>query len=500
MKNGYIGLDIGTSGIKAVLFDHDGKQCGLESVECEIISSFEGMAEIDPEAVFHSAIAVMGSCIQKHVKNKYHLEAVGISCHMHSLLAVDKNGNPLGNAMIWADTRAKSQARKIEQNYDIGDLYLRTGCRVQHPMYPLSKLLWLKDNAPEQFKSAEKFITIKEYVLFKLFGEYIVDYTLAASQGFFNINTHKWDDFILNDILQLKESCFSKPVACDYILRGMKKSMASQLGIDAATPFVVGSGDGIMANVGCGVHDDTALSSTIGTSGAIRTLVKQPLLDHQMRTWCYSFTEDTWVAGGAINNGGIILKWLRETFRKQFEFDSMQLGENIYKLFDRFAAEIQPGSNGLIFLPYLTGERSPDWKAEVRGMMFGMDLSHSRKHIIRAAMEGVMYRLFSVYKVMEELNANAVQIRANGGYTKSDVWLAMQADIFNKEIHVSNVGEVSALGAAFTAMVAVGAVNSFKETLQGMKAVRVITPNQSNHEIYLNSYEKAMKLYEAVTN
>lgn len=498
MEYYFLGVDIGTSSIRAVLFDTTGAHLALDSIECSIISSFEGFAEIEPDSVFNSTISVISGCIGKSGIDRKHIAAMGISCHMHNLMAVDKSGNPITRLLIWADTRTTRESEFIKDNYNVDELYKRTGCRIQHPMYPLSKMLWYKNNDPDTFSKAYKFITIKEYIIFKLFGEYVVDYTLAASQGYFNIHKQEWDDFILDNVLGIARDKLSEVVECTHVLKGLKPEYANILGLDKDTPLVIGSGDGIMANLGCGVYDDTALSSTIGTSGAIRTAVNIPLLDSEQRTWCYSFTKDIWVAGGAINNGGIVLKWLRETFKKQFEHDAASYSESVYKLFDRFASEIPPGSEGLIFLPYITGERSPDWNASVRGLMYGLDYSHSKKHIIRAAMEGVMYRMYSVYEVMSGLRNNAKQIRANGGYIKSEIWMQIQADIFNKEILVSGVGEASALGAAYLSMVALGVIKDMKQLLPAMESRKVITPIEENHEVYKKVYELSKQIYNSV--
>lgn len=497
MSDFFMSLDMGTSSVRAVLFDEKGFQRHMESIECSLTASSAGRAEIDPDFIFDSCLKVIGNCVKNSPTGKYRLAGVGMSCHMHSLMLVDSRGRPLTNLMTWADNRAAGEAEYIAESFGAGELYTRTGCRVQHPLYPLSKLLWLKKNEPGIFNAACKYITIKEYVIFRLFGQYAVDYTLASCQGCYNIHTQKWDSRILNDILGVTEEKFSEVVECTHVFRGFRAEFEGVLGIPADTPFVIGSGDGIMANIGCGVCDDTSFSSTIGTSGAIRTAVDKPLLDPQQRTWCYSFTKDMWVAGGAINNGGIILKWLRDEFRKQFEYDAAD-GEGIYALFDRFAGEIPAGSEGLIFLPYLTGERCPDWNAGVRGLLYGLGYSHGRKHIIRAAMEGVMYRLFSVYEVLSALRNGTPQIKANGGYAKSDLWLQIQADLFNREVLVSEVTEASALGAAYMAMLALGAVGDIKSLLPAMKPRKAIRPIAENADAYRKTYETAMKVYNSI--
>ncbi|MFZ5986754.1 MAG: gluconokinase [Bacillota bacterium] len=495
MREGFIGLDIGTSSVRAVLFDTKGNQKYMSGAEYSMLSKEDGRAEFDPNELFDLTVRVIKDCTSNAKSLGMSVEGMGLSCQMHSLMAVDKSGKPLTNVMTWADVRALEEADFIKENYDIKELYKTTGCRIQHPMYPISKILWLKNNCQDIFNKSYKFITIKEYIIFRLYGEYVVDHTLAACQGYFNIRSFRWEGFILEEILGIGKEKLSEAVDCLFCFRSMKHEYLKAMGFDTDIPVVIGSGDGIMANLGSGVVDNEAFSSTIGTSGAIRTAVDRPLAAPYQETWCYPFLKDTWVAGGAINNGGIVLKWLKNEFLEQFKSDARGYKESIYRLFDRYASQVKPGSDGLIFLPYLTGERSPDWNAGVRGVMYGLSLNHGRKHIIRAAMEGILYRLFSIYEVLAGMNARGSKIIAGGGYAKSEVWLKMQADIFNKDIYITPVNETSALGAAYLCMAAVGAVGSLKELLPAMKVQHRIEPDIEVHELYKKVYKNAMEIY-----
>lgn len=507
MKSYFIGIDIGTSSARAVLFDNNGFQVSIDGREYSLDVSISGMAELNPDQVFDSVINVLRNCIKKAGIDKKYIYGIGISCQMHSLMLVDNKGDPLSRLITWADNRSKTEADTINDIYNASDLYNRTGCRTQHPMYPLSKLLWFKKNDPELFAKCHKFITIKEYIIFKLYGEYVVDYTLASCQGYYNIHRQNWDNHILDNIIGITSERLSEVVECTYILKGFKSELESILGIYKDTPLIIGAGDGIMANIGCGVVDSRSFSSTVGTSGAIRTASEKPLLDVNQKNWCYSFLKDMWVSGGAINNGGLVLKWFRDEFKNQFEQEATLSNMNVYELFDRYASEINPGSDGLIFLPFLTGERSPGWKSDARGIMYGLSYSHGRKHMLRASMEGVMFRLYAVYEVISALNPplqeasfnnSAASIIANGGYTKSDIWLQMQADIFNKKIAVSRVTEASALGAAYLAMYALGEVKDIKKLLPGMHTENIIFPSEENHLIYKKAYELSNQIYESI--
>lgn len=492
----FMGVDIGTTGVKAVIFDIRGTQAGISYREYPMICLEPGMAEIEPEIILDALVKVVRESIGQLDDRKINLKAIGLSTQMHSFLALDGEGGCITNVVTWADTRAIEQANGIRDNFDCKKMYFATGCRVQHPMYPLSKILWLKETRPEKFRNVRKVVTIKEYILFRMFGKYVIDFTDASASAFFDIHRFCWDDGILDEVLGIDAGMLGKPVECSFILEGMNKGLAAEMGVEPDIPVVIGSGDGILATVGCGCRDDSVASCSLGTSGALRVITDKPLLDPAQSTWCYCYTRERWVAGGAINNGGIVLKWLRNEYVKQFEHDMDKLGiSDVYKLFDRFASEICPGSDGLLFLPFLAGERSPGWKADAKGMISGLQLMHGRKHFIRAAMEGVIYRMYSVFEAIGRLDGNIRQIRASGGYVSSDVWLQIQADIFGMDIEVAQSGEAAALGAAYAAMNALGAVKD-GQLLPGMTPGRRIKPLKENLGVYKEGYRQFGELYK----
>ncbi len=495
----FLGIDIGTSSVKAVLFRQDGSVLNSGSRSCVLLSGSEGRAELDPDAVVRAFADAVGDCIRSMTGSSGTIAGVGLSCHHHSLMAVDRRGAPLTRLMTWADNRAVAEAEETGRMPGVEALYHRTGCRVQHPMYPLSKMLWLKKAMPDVFRNAAKFVTIKEYLLFRMFGEWVVDDTLASAQGFYDIHRHKWDPELVEGLIGISLDRLSAVVPCLHVLTGMTAEWAVQLGLQRDTPFIVGSGDGIMANLGSGVIDRASFSSTIGTSGAIRTTTDTPVTDPEGRTWCYAFTRDKWVAGGAINSGNIALSWLRREFGMQYG-EHRRDGEGLSQSMDRLADTVSPGSDGLVFLPYLLGERSPDWNVGARGMMAGLDFSHTRAHVVRAMMEGVLYRMSNVDDALSALVGGGGTLIASGGYANSDFWLQMQADLFGREVQVTGVTEAGALGAAFLAMVAIGAVPDMNRRLPAMLPTRSFLPRTEAVSAYQNWRTRADALYRALAD
>ncbi len=497
MRRVYIGADIGTSGVRAAAFDLSGEQIGFDYQEYNMICKEGGAVELSPEEIYKSFVDVIRGCVKKGRINPAGIQAVGLSAQMHSFMCVDKDGAPLTNLLPWADRRSLEESRLLEEEFDCHYFYRKTGCRFEHPIYHISKIRWFQKHQPELFEKVYKIVSIKEYILYKLFGEYLIDITDASTTAYFNIHTFQWDDEILSHVLHVKPERFGEPVDCNHVFNGLKQADASAMGILEGTPFVIGSGDGILANVGCGGVDNKTMSCTIGTSGALRIAVDKPVFDSKERTWCYCFTKNQWVAGGAINNGGIVLKWFRDQYRTEFTEEAKRMGlSNIYGLFDRYVAQISPGSDGLLFLPYLTGERSPGWHAEAKGHISGLTLMHDKRHIIRAAMEGVIFNLYSLFEVIRKMNGEVDSVIANGGYVNSSEWLQIHADIFNTEVKVAPVGEASVYGAAFTAMVAMGEVEGYHDLLSNSVPTKRILPDPNNRQIYANAYKEFKRLYD----
>lgn len=281
------------------------------------------------------------------------------------------------------------------------EIYRRTGTPI-HPMSPLSKLTWLRNEHPEIFARSYKFISIKEYIFYKLFKEYVIDYSIASATGMFHLNSLKWDEEALR-IAGISEEQLSRPVPTTYRLTGLDETFAKEMNLHPSTPFVVGASDGVLSNLGVNAIDPGVVAVTIGTSGAIRTVTNRPVTDPKERIFCYALTENHWVIGGPVNNGGMIFRWVRDQLGSSEVETAKRLGKDPYEVLTEIAAKVNPGSDGLLFHPYLAGERAPLWDANARGSFFGLGLHHKKEHLIRAVLEGVIFNLYTVLLALEEL-------------------------------------------------------------------------------------------------
>lgn len=476
----YLGVDIGTTSVKAVAFSITGKLLFVQSGFYKMYHPQPDQSEHDPEEVF---TAVMDACnkiygLMEHINPKF----VAFCSAMHSVIVIDENGKPLSNCIIWADNRASAIAEDLHATHQAEKYYMATGVPV-HAMTPLCKLMWMKANEPEIFSQARKFIGIKEYVYYKLTGQYQVDTSVASATGFLNLATLQWDEDILHE-LGLIDSSFSELVPTKQVTT-LKKSpeIKDHFLLPDGIQLVIGGSDGALANLGAGGADGETMVVTIGTSSAARIISNSVKLDGAMRTFCYHITDQMYVVGGPGNNGAIVLEWLKTNI--------LESAKSYDELFAK-AATIEPGSDGLIMLPYLLGERAPLWNSNAKGVFFGLSINHTRAHMIRACMEGVIYGLYSIAKIILE-KRKVKGIYATGGFSQSPLWLQMLADMCNMEVSVSGSGESSALGAI---MLGIEALQLEPVTVPPFKAD--YKPDAAQHSIYKNNFEKFEKIVTAL--
>lgn len=484
-----LGIDIGTTGCKCIVVDLEGKCLGEGSSPYSILSPHASWGEQEPEDVFAGVIEAVKRAVLTSRVSPEEIWALSLSGALHSLLAVDREGVPLTKALIWADTRSKECSLRLREEHDTHQIYKRTGCPV-HPMYPASKIIWIRENLRDAYRKAHKFISLKEYVLYNLLNKYLVDRSIASGTGLFNIRDLDWDYETLR-IVGITADRLSEHVATTTVFEGLEPRYAQAMGIPSDVLVIIGAGDGPLSNLGVGSVEPGQATCTIGTSGALRVLSQEPKSDERERTWCYLLTDEAWVVGGAINNAGIVYQWFRERFYPE---------EDRYEILDEEAAQVGVGSEGLIFLPYLTGERSPNWNPNARGVLFGLSLRHDRRHFLRAIMEGVAYRMYSVLLALEEVTGEIREVRGSGGFLRSPLWIQIMADVCGRELVVPQIIETSSLGAVFLAMYALGHVRDHREVREYVPIKARYTPNMKNHGLYLRLFDIYQEVYQGVAS
>lgn len=383
----YLGIDIGTTSSKAVAFSEKGEVLASYSFGYEMQHPQDDRSEQDPDEIFAAVINGINKVVKTFEQDPPLF--ISFSAAMHSLIAVDDKGNLMTQCIIWADNRADVIAEKL-RNTDKGKQFYEASGVPIHAMSPLCKLLWFKEHQPGIFNNAFKFIGIKEYIFYKLFGEFIIDTSIASATGLLNIKKLQWDENIL-DFTGIAASRLSQVVSAKHVI--YYNGSYPQLLIGKNIPFVIGASDGALSNLGTGATGPNAMAVTIGTSGAARMAISNPETDALMRTFCYHLKDDLYVAGGGNNNGAVVLQWLKETL--------LQTGEDYDQLFEE-AETVAAGSEDLLFLPYILGERAPIWNSNAKGVYFGLTIHHTKAHLIRASLEGVIFSMYSIGKILAE--------------------------------------------------------------------------------------------------
>jgi gluconokinase len=480
----YIGIDIGTTSTKAVAFSPTGQVLAQQSIGYPIIHPQENRSEQQPDKILEAVIDCLSGIAAQLVQHNPVL--ISFSAAMHSLLLMDEAGNPLTDCIIWADNRAGELAGNLRETEQGKSFYHSTGVPI-HAMSPLCKLRWFKENEPSLFYNTKKIIGIKEFIFHRLFDKYIVDTAIASATGLLNSELLQWEESILTytGVEKKQLSQIVPTTHIEYLQPGKANNLTVRLNAFQQTAFVIGSSDGALANLGSGATVKGSMAITIGTSSAARVVTEQPVTDKNMRTFCYHLSGKQYIIGGASNNGAVVLQWLKEKILQN---------AGTYQAFISMAETISPGSDELLLLPYILGERAPHWNANARGVFWGLHISHTTAHLVRAAMEAVVYNMYAVGKIlMEQKTVNIIY--ANGGFTESSLWIQMLADMFNLPVLVPAMEESSALGAVMIGMQALDTPTTFN-----LPKEKCFQPDFANHEIYLRQCTKMERLYELVKN
>ncbi|WP_333595049.1 gluconokinase [Anaerospora hongkongensis] len=491
-KEAIFGVDIGTTGCRAVLYRVDGTILASHSIDYPLYTPESDWAEQDPDEIYQAFVTVVSKAMVQSCITAKDIAGVSFSSALHSLIPVDATGTPLYRMLTWADNRAQSYKEKVASGDDGKAIYSRTAC-PPHPMFPLYKILWFRYERPEMFQKIAKFIGIKEYIIHRLTGKYIIDKSIASGSGLYNNQTLSWDEQLL-ELTGLRQDQLSEVVPTTHIERQIDPQIAQSLGIAPDTPLIMGGGDGMMNCIGSGAINPGQLTLTIGTSGAVRVITTKPYNDPKGRTWCYNLSEDYWVLGGAITNGGIALRWAKEKFASTEQKVAERLGLDAYDILSRYAEQKPAGSDGLIMLPFFAGERAPYWNANARGVLFGLNLNHGKRHLVRATMEGICYRMYSILQALEEVSGQVTEIRVSGSFTRSRLWVQILADVFGRVITVPGEPEGAAYGAAVLGLYALGFLHDIKEVGNFINIKERYYPSTENHE----RYQQLFKIYERI--
>jgi gluconokinase len=463
-----VGVDVGTTATKAVAFDAQGREHGSAEVAYPLLEPAPGRAEQEPGAVVDGALEAIRRAVAVTHEGGASVAGLALSGAMHALIALDAKDRPLTRLITWGDTRAQTQAQRLRAEQP--ELHDRTGTPV-HSMAPLAKLVWFAEREPETFAAARRWVGVKELVVARLTGTWAIDHSTASGTGLLNLASLDWDPAAL-DAAGIGPDRLAALVPATERLR-LLPGVAGQLGLDPGTPVVIGAADGPSANLGIGAIAPGVAACSIGTSGALRVTVERPAVDRAHSLFCYALTPGRWIVGGAISNGGVVLRWAGAAL-------APDLGDHPEDALLALAADVPPGSDGLIMLPYLLGERAPLWSAPTPAAYVGLARHHRRGHLVRAALEGVCQQLRLVLDSIRDAGNEVTEVRATGGFARSALWRQMLADVLDASVGFAASEEGSARGAAILGLQAL----DLAEGIEVAKPAQVIEPDPNAAAVY----------------
>jgi gluconokinase len=480
-----IGLDSGTTATKAVSAGEDARVRDVVSVGYPLLVPAPRRAELDAARLQSAAVQALREVVARAHDRGDTVVAISLSAAMHGVVPMAQDGTPLGPLVTWADNRAGSQARALVADGRAKGLHARTGTPV-HPMSPLVKLAWWLEHEPELMASTPRWGGVKELLVSALCGVgHVVDLSCASASGGYDLVAGRWDEEAMS-IAGVRREQLPEVVPTTHVLPGLRPEVAAETGLPADLPVVIGASDGVLANLGVGAVRPGVVAVSVGTSGALRTVVPRPTLDPQGRLFCYALTADRWVVGGAVNNGGSAVRWAAQALAARFDGPT-PAGERADELDGRLleeAALVSAGSEGLLCLPYLLGERAPWWRPGMRGAYLGLRREHRRPHLVRAALEGVCQQLALVRDACVDAGLPVHEVRATGGAVAAPLWVQTLASALDLPVRIADSPEGTGLGACLLGLHALGALPDLDAATTLVAVNQPVQPDEHDAGVY----------------
>ena len=486
-----IGIDLGTSGTKTVLFDTKGNVIAHKTVEYPMYQPQNGWAEQDPQDWWNAAAETIRSVIAQSGVNPADIRGLGISGQMHGLVMLDKEGKVLRRSIIWCDQRTAKECEELTEKVGKERL-IEITANPAMTGFTASKILWVRNHEPEIYEKCAHILLPKDYVRYELTGEFATEVSDASGMQLLDIKNRCWSDEVLEK-LDIDKALLAKVYESPEVTGTVTKEAAALTGLCEGTPVVGGAGDNAAAAVGTGVVEDGKAFVTIGTSGVVFAHTNEMAIDPKGRvhTFCCA-VPGCWHVMGVTQRAGLSLKWFRDNFFLEEMQTAKGMGVDPYYLMDRQAERAPIGANRLVYLPYLMGERSPKLDSDCRGVFFGLSAMHTKYDMLRAVMEGVIYSQRECLDILRGMGVVSSEMLACGGGGSSPMWRQMMADVYNLPVKTVVSKEGPALGVAILAGVGAGIYSSVAEACR-----KVVKTNPAQAPIPENTgrYEEFYRVY-----
>ncbi len=493
-----IGIDVGTSGTKTAVFDEKGNCVASVTEEYPLLTPHPGWTEQNPEDWWKATVNSIKRCVSSGNVKSTEIKGIGLSGQMHGSVFLDKDKNVVRPAILWNDSRTAEECEEITRL--VGEKRLQeVACNPALTGFTAPKVLWLKNKEPQNFEKTATLCLPKDYVRFRLTGELAAEVSDGAGSLLFDVRKRTWSDEILA-ALGFPKSWMPPVYESTDVCGKITRAVADLTGLQAGTPVAGGGADNTCGATGTGVVVEGRVLSSLGTSGVVFAPSKEVRVDPGGRahTFCHSVPH-LWYLMGVVLSAGMSLRWYRNVVAGDERRTAETEGIDAYDVLTRVAEQAPIGSEGLIFLPYLTGERTPHKDPHARGGFVGLTIRHGREHLIRSLLEGVTFAMRDSLEIVREQKVAIQEIRATGGGARSAFWRQLQADIYGEEICIINSEEGPALGAAIMGGVGAGLWGSIPEACDAIiKVISRTSPNKERSKMYQDYYEVYRGLYPQI--
>ncbi len=493
MQQYLLGIDIGTSACKVAIFDRGGKVVSATTGDYPVYYPQPGWAEQNPEEWWHAVCKATQGALEKAGICAEEIAGVGIDGQSWSAIAVDKEGKVLTNTPIWMDTRAKDICEELNEKVGAERIFAVAGNSLQ-PSYTTAKIIWYQRNLPEIYSQTHKILQSNSYIAYKLTG--VMSQDVSQGYGFhcFDMHTGTWDANMCK-ALGIPMEMLPDIYPCHAVIGAVHEKAAAECGLLSGTPVVAGGVDAACGTLGAGVIRSGETQEQGGQAGGMSICIDTYKSDPRLILG-FHVVPDCWLLQGGTTGGGGVMRWLEREFADFEREEGKRTGKSSLELLNEIAENVKPGSDGAIFLPYMSGERSPIWDPDAKGVFYGLDFSKTKGHFVRAAMEGVAFSLRHNLEVAKEAGAEVSVLRAMGGSANSLLWTQIKSDVTGKPIVVPASDTATTLGAAILAGVGIGMYDSFEEAVAlTVKEQRTHEPNGDHKTVYDKNYEIYLELY-----
>lgn len=497
----FLGIDVGTSGTKTLAMREDGTILATATADYPLDSPKPGWSEQNPEDWWEATQTAVKKVLKAGKVKPGDVSGIGLSGQMHGSVFLDKDHDVIRPAILWNDQRTAQECTEIENKVGGRSKLIEMVANPALTGFTAPKILWLKHHEPKNYARVDKILLPKDYIRFCLTNEFATDVSDASGTLLLDVRARQWCK-PLCDRLDIKQSVLPKVYESEDVTGVLTDSAAKKLGLPKGVPVVAGGGDQAAGAIGNGVVKRGIISATMGTSGVVFAHSDDVQIDPQGRihTFCHA-VRGKWHVMGVVLSAGGSLQWYRNQLALAEVNDAKKLKTDPYELITEQAAEAPPGCEGLFFLPYLTGERTPHADPYARACWIGMSLRHSRSHMIRSVMEGATYAMRDCLEIISAMNIPIREIRLSGGGARSEFWRHMQADVYGRRVSLINAEEGPAFGAALLAAAGTGRYKSVVEACgAAIKVVSSTDPQAEAKRIYTKSYPLFGKLYRALKN